>query len=217
VHPQLNSAVSLMIYTPLIVATPVAIAQSPRDITVGLDVQGEMCAFADRGAVRIEQQLSGQSLLVPQGGEASLSGGQLNPLTTARTCTCELLVARSVAPMPLELSVPVHPAIASAPPPAEASSAAEEPIYRVDMPPLTFSSSSPTPPPDPDPQTIVLVREPRLQPDAVFQGHVVAAPVTPASAPPKGANPANDETAPKKRGVFTRFFGLFRRQTAAAS
>jgi hypothetical protein len=210
VHPQLNSDVSLMIYTPLIVATGVPVARDPSDITVGLDVQGEMCALADRGAVRLAQQLSGQSLLVPEGGQANLNGGELKPLSVSRTCTCELPVARNAGSKQLEIGVPGHSPIASAPPPVQTPPPDNSAIYRVDMPPLTFGSDSPTPPPDPDPQTIVLVRESRVQPDAVFQGHVVAAPPAAASDPAKGASPADPESPPKKRNIVIRFLRHFR-------
>jgi hypothetical protein len=214
VHPELNSAVSLMIYTPLIVATPVGIAQDARDITVGLDVGGEMCALADRGAVRIEQQLSGQSLLVPEGGQLNLRDGELNPVAPDYTCTCELPVAQNASPVRLERSTPAHAPIASAPPPVDASTAAEPPIYRVDMPPLTFSASSPAPPPDADPQTITMVRESRVQPDTAFQGHIVAAPAGAVAAKTQGVNEASTS---KKHGVFSRFFSLFRSHSAPAS
>ncbi len=217
VHPELNSAVSLTVYTPFIVATPVGMAQSPQDITVGLDVQGEMCALAARGALRIEQQLSGQSLLVPEGGQANLSNGELNPLTPAYTCTCELPVARNRAPMQLDLNVPVHPPIASAPQPAGAVTAAQPPIYRVDMPPLTFNSNSPAPPPDPDPQTIMLVRESRVQPDAVFHGRVVATPVPNSASPDTGAKTASANQSLTRRNILSRFFGLFRSRSTPAS
>jgi hypothetical protein len=213
VHPTLNSAVSLTIYTPFFVATPVAIGQEPRDVTVGLDVQGEMCVLADRGAVRLEQQLSGQSMLVPQGGQASLTNGQLDPLTNAHTCTCEI----PVSSLPVQMGVPGHPPIASAPTapaPQPAAPVVPPPVYRVEVPPLTFDSTAPAPGPDPDPQTIVLVRESRVQPDAVFQGHVVATPVAspdPAATSANTANISSPDAPPKKPGPLKRFFGLFRR------
>ncbi len=90
VHPQMNSAVPITIFTPLIVATPVAIGDSPRaDITVGLDQAGSMCATAMRGALRITEQLSGQGMLVPQGGQVSFTGGQLNTVRASlESCSC---------------------------------------------------------------------------------------------------------------------------------
>ena len=215
VHATLNPDVALNIYTPFYVATPVGIGQEARDVTVGLDVQGEMCVLADRGAVRLEQQLSGQSMLVPQGGQASLTNGQLDPLTNSHTCTCEI----PVASLPVQIGVPGHAPIASAaaaPPSATPAAAPVTPeaVYRVEVPPLTFDSTAPAPGPDPDPQTIVLVRESRVQPDAVFQGHVVETPVTPQDSAATSANAAtvsSPDVPAKKRGPLKRFFGLFRR------
>ena len=161
VRPQLEAQVALTVYTPMIVATPVAIGTNPRDLTVGLNREGAMCTMTTRGAVRIEQQLSGQSLLVPQGGEISLNDGQLATLRSASgSCDCELLVTRNTSPKNLELSMPVpnpaaRPRPATAPPPPRV----EQPIYRVYLPPLTFDASAPDEPPDPDPAHIFLVRE----------------------------------------------------------
>ncbi len=232
VHPHVGSAVVLNVFTPQIVATPVAIGQSARDVTIGLDQQGEMCALASRGALRIEQQLSGQSLLVPEGGETSLTGGQLKPMPSATVnCTCEVPITQKIAPAPatqpaVELSVPARPSgmstpkpapdkpPASAPPPA----ASDQPVYRVDMPPLTFGANLPTPPPDPDPQTMLLVRQSRVETGVVFQGHVTAA-ENPARetqdrrAAEKAAEERTNE--PKRPNVFARFFGLFRKHKPA--
>ena len=240
VHPHISAAVSLNVFTPQIVATPVAIGESARDITVGLDQQGEMCAVAGRGALRIEQQLSGQSLLVPEGGATSLSGGQLRPLpSTTVNCTCEVPITQTALPgvkqstapdasaPAIELSVPAHSAAATpenplAPPvsPAPASSAAQ-PVYRVDMPPLTFAAKSPDPPADPDAQTMLLVRQSRVETGVVFEGHVAAAPVSAAGKKPSPVatlSPLSQEsgTESKKPGVFARLFGLFRKHSTPA-
>src|SRR5690242_20292768 len=58
VHPSLESADAFTIYTPTIVATPIAIAGGPRDLTVGLEQSGEMCVLTARGALRVEPQFS---------------------------------------------------------------------------------------------------------------------------------------------------------------
>jgi hypothetical protein len=60
------------------------------ETVVGLDSTGAMCIHATKGAVRVEQQLTGQSMLVPQNGDVALSNGQLETLhTSARRCLCE--------------------------------------------------------------------------------------------------------------------------------
>jgi hypothetical protein len=220
VRPQVEAQVTLTVYTPMIVATPVSIGGAFRDATVGLDRQGAMCALSSRGAMRIEQQLSGQSVLLPQGGEANLTGGQIDSLrSVAGSCDCQLLVTRNEAPRRLELSAPVPssaPRPRPMPPPAPPR--AEEPIYRVYMPPLTFDASSPEPPPDPDPAGILLVRELQPQPELFFLGHIEPAPEAardyvpprPVITPAKAAV-AVPAARPKRRNFLARFFGLFRR------
>jgi len=95
---------------------------------VGLDSSGAMCIRANKGAVRIEQQLTGQSVLVPQNGDVSLSNGQLESLRTAAgSCTCEEQAAAIPAQTASEVSV-----LAS---PEEIKKAAEE--RKVDQPPAT--------------------------------------------------------------------------------
>jgi hypothetical protein len=214
VHPQLGGAVPLAIYTPLIVATPVAAAEGARDVTLGLTQTGEMCAYTTAGAVRVEQQLTGQSLLVPQGGQVDLSGGELSTLRQiSGSCSCDLMVA-SNAPgqKQLEFSVPIHPSTPPAVRPVTVPSPppSVETVYRVDMPPLTFDAKSPTPPPDPDPSTILLVRESRVAPEVVFRGRVeaVALRVTTAQSASQKAPPAAAQPQPKP-SLIARFFGLF--------
>ncbi len=221
IRARLDSRTPLTIYTPLIVATPVAIGDAPRDSTIGLEPSSEMCALASRGALRIEQQLSGQSLLVPQDAEIGLAGGQLeNIRNETGACACEVSYARSAPrpseplarPSPPEVSLlsrptPAKPSLPSEKPPS--LPAVEQPIYQVFMPPLTFNAASPAPPPDPDPQTMVLVRTARVIPAEIYYGHVEAAPAPAPRAvqqqPSKRRQPA------KKGGFFSRVGHFFRR------
>ena len=222
IHARLEHPVPLTVYTPLILATPIAIADRPRDATVGLEASGAMCVLAARGAVRIEQQLTGQSILVPQSGEvALLAGGQLDSLRgTAGGCQCEVLTARVTPPprpKPPELSVlarpskpPEKPAAREAPKPPEV----EEPIYKVLMPPLTFDAAKPAPPPPPpSPETILLVREVRVRPAEVFHGRVGNSPTTPPPSAPRAVQVSSSaEDPPKKKpGVAARIGSFFRR------
>ena len=92
---HLNSARTISIYTPLIVATPVVIGGEGTDTSVGLAQNGRMCLHALNGALRIAQQLSGQELLIPQNGHVSLSGGQVESLADpTEECVCKLDLAR---------------------------------------------------------------------------------------------------------------------------
>lgn len=205
VHPSIESSEQLTIYTPTIVATPVAIADGTRDMTLGLEQTGEMCVLTSRGAMRVEPQFTGQSMLVPQGGSVSLAGGQVSSLNTdASACSCDYPRAHLDAPSAVS---PVSASEARGETPAEISllasalapprrktgtvqpSAApgKEPIYTVLMPALSFSAKSPEPPPasamTPSAETVVLVREVQLRPLYEFHGRVNPAP-EPAAAPP---------------------------------
>ena len=218
VHTRLEHGAPLTIYTPLIVATPIAIVDRPRDVTVGLEVSGAMCVLAARGAVRIEQQLTGQSILVPQSGEIALAGGQLDSLRgTAGTCQCEALSARASPPpppRPPELSVLARPNRPEKPAAREdlQPPAIDEPIYKVLMPPLTFDAAAPTPPPPPSPEVLLLVREVRVRPAEVFRGRVEGPP-TPLPAPrPVQASTSAEDPPPKKQvSVDARIGNFFRR------
>jgi hypothetical protein len=96
-HLDADSAVK--IFTPLIVATPISIGGGTRETIVGLARSGDMCLHTPHGAARVEQQLSGESLLVPQFGEVSLAGGQLMALKSPNgTCACEVDEARLIKP-----------------------------------------------------------------------------------------------------------------------
>lgn len=218
VHARMEGTAPFTIYTPLIVASPIAIAEGPREVTVGLENSGAMCVLAARGAVRIEQQLTGQTLLVPQSGEVALAGGQLDSLHGAvGSCQCEIPVARTApleGPIPPEVSVPVAVTLGnmSQPPQMPQPSAAlkpkedlkppaiEEPIYKVYMPALTFDVRSPAPPPGPSPEMIVLVRRVRVRPVAVFHGRVTSppAPLRVTSPVVHAANPSETSPTPPK-------------------
>ena len=74
VHVKFDASRPITIYAPMIVATPMAIGDQPRDATIGLMNTGAMCVLAARGAVQVQQQLSGETLLVPQPSEILLQG-----------------------------------------------------------------------------------------------------------------------------------------------
>jgi hypothetical protein len=226
VHPSLESADAFTIYTPTIVATPIAIAGGPRDLTVGLEQSGEMCVLTARGALRVEPQFSEQSVIVPQGGTVSLAGGQIESLQAdATACSCEFPRAHMEAPKsaPSPHSQPPRDVGILAPPlpperkktenPPPPSASASEPVYTVLMPPLTFDANSPEPPPEPAPETILLVREVRLRPSAEFRGHVNPAPTQTVAvqvSPPAPAPAANRPAEPPP-GIFDRVRNFFRK------
>lgn len=247
VRLELPTEIPLQIYTPFVTATPVAIGEGSRDFTLGLDLNGALCVSAAQGAIRLQQQFTGEDLIVPQTGEFFISGGLLAPATGAPgSCRCDVTLSRAnplrAAPAPSTglVAPPVIVSTAPSNPPGQKSAAppadsypiespmrgavadgkktgplatqeepnkvvefsvpasvnpspsvvpraknnddpnppVDAPIWKVMMPPLTFSADSPYPPPDPSPETILLVRESRVQPEWVFNGQVeaVAAP-----------------------------------------
>jgi len=197
IHAHVEGQTALTIYTAQILAHPVAIGGGTQDTLVGLDATGTMCVRANRGAVRIEQQLTGQSLLIPQAGDVSIANGQLETLqTTTGHCVCELQLTATPPAVVTEVSTLASSEelkkTAAAPKPAAPADPPEpptsEPVYQVFMPPLVYDAKHKVQP-EYDPQLIVLVRRARVRPTLIFQGKVegdaIVAQTTPPPAPPK--------------------------------
>lgn len=106
IHAHIQGAQpALTIYTAQLQAKPFAISDAPQDSLVGLDQTGAMCIRADSGAVRVEQQLTAQSIIVPQSGEVLITDGQLDNLHTGVThCACELQLAKTPPQPQIEVS-----------------------------------------------------------------------------------------------------------------
>jgi hypothetical protein len=228
VHPKLPPSTSIVIYTALIAATPIAIGQQQRDVTVGLASDGAMCVTSTQGAVRIAQQLSDESVIVPEGGAISLADGALAPAGPAGTCSCEVQLARNAPPpppyenppavessdanQPSEFSAPARPVDSAPPsaPPQAASSDTDQPIYQVFMPPLTFDASASPSSTDPSPEMILVVRHARVQPGALFVGVVEAASLPAPNLPTHSAPAARPQqstgtvAAPSRPGMYRR-------------
>ena len=220
IHVNIEHEPALTVYTPQIQARPLSIGSGSQDLLVGLDSAGAMCIRANKGAVRVEQQLTGQSVLVPQSGDVSLVNGQLETLNTSTgRCNCELQQASTPAPPPLntevsQLATPEELEKRAAekkviPPPAAPSSApakpiapprSQEPVYQVFMPPLQYDASKKVQT-EYDPQLVTLVRRVRVRPTLILQGRVDGeAVVTQVSRTPSStsaAPPAKPITAPK--------------------
>ena len=213
VHLQVRAAAQITVYTPLLVVTPAAIGDRERDLTVGLDQKGELCVTVLFGAMRIEEQFSGESLIVPQGGDIEIPGGELRSLRTGtRKCSCELLVSQNNMRKQIELSVPAHPS-PNSPNVPRAPEAVNPPIYRIDMPPLTFDASSPAPPPLPGPEAMLIIRESVADPQISFRGAI-----TPAlPAPPSAESRSLSQSHIAKPSFFARLFGIFHHHRPPAS
>ena len=106
---QIPATAALRIYTPTVVATPLDIGGAVRDITVGLDLNDSLCVLSTSGAIRLEQQFSGEGLIVPQAGEFFLAGGNLIPVAGAPgSCECTAFVARATPPPAPSQPVPAQ-------------------------------------------------------------------------------------------------------------
>ena len=184
---------ALTIYTAQIQAKPFAISDAPQDTLVGFDQTGAMCIRADSGAVRVEQQLTAQSIVIPQNGEVLITNGQLENLRSGVThCACELQLAKTQSPSPTEVSrLPTteemqkankEAARATSAPPKPATN--DGPVYQVFMPPLSYDASAKVQPDNFDPQLIVLVRRVRVRPTLIFRGSVKDAPSVARNIPP---------------------------------
>ena len=198
---------ALTIYTPQIQAQTVAIGDGPQDALFGFDTEGAMCMRANQGAVRIEQQLTGQSVLIPQGGDVLFLNGQLDTVrNSVGHCSCEAQVAKVIPPQ-LEISQLATaeetrknaPAVKPNLPPApvEKPAVKEEPVYQFFMPPLIYDANAKVQP-EVDPRMIALVRRVRVRPTLIFQGRVEAgtvAAVTSPSAPAPGGATAQKPSA----------------------
>jgi hypothetical protein len=96
IHAHIERQPALIVYTAQIQAKPIAIGDGPQDVLIGFDSPGAMCVRASAGAVRLEQQLTGQSVVVPQGRDVVLANGQLEGLRINEAqCACEFQTANA--------------------------------------------------------------------------------------------------------------------------
>jgi hypothetical protein len=206
IHAHIQSEPALTVYTPQLQVQTVSIGGGPQDMLVGFDTPGAMCIRANRGAVRLEQQLTGQSILVPQTGDVLVLNGQLDSLrTSAGRCSCEPQSAKAAPPPAPEVSrlatadeiraKTVEPTRNPASAPSEKSGVKEEPIYQVFMPPLVYDIHAKSQP-EFDPRMIVLVRRVRVRPTLIFHGRVEGVTVAAAIAPPSPASAATNAAKP---------------------
>jgi len=205
IHAHIKREPTLTVYTAQVQAMPVAIGDGPEDLLVGFDAAGALCVRAVTGAVRLEQQFTGQSAIVPQSGDVLIANGQLDTLrTTSGHCSCELQVEQATPPPAPPAPTPEVGVLASHEdirkkqdevtpqphPPAKQQMvvSTQEPIYQVFMPPLSYDLSAKVQP-DFDPKFIILVRRVHVRSTLTFKGRVKGDPVVVASnaAPPKSA------------------------------
>jgi hypothetical protein len=188
IHTHIESAPALTIYTPQILAKPISIGDGPQDTLIGFATPGVMCVHANRGAIRLEQQLTGQSIVIPQSGDITLTNGQLESLRNASgACSCEIQLSNAAPPTEVSriaTTEEIHHDVSAARPTlpaagAEKTAPKDEPIYQVYVPPLVFDAKAKVQP-EIDPKMIVLVRRVRVRPTLIFQGRVEGQAPTPA-------------------------------------
>jgi hypothetical protein len=229
IHTYVEQEPLLTVYTALLQAKPLAIGGAAQDTVVGLDTLGGLSIRAIAGAVRIEQQLTGQSIVVPQNSDLLLNNGQLNDLHPgAGHASCDLGDMQLKQPAE-QVSVPAtaeevrqHQLTNPKPniPTANSSMTPDEgPTYKVYLAPMRYDKNLKTQQP-PDPNLIVLVRRVRVRPTLIFEGRVEgealvaenhAALQTPAAAPdaaPAAATPtkppASNPTVANKVRTFLK-------------
>jgi hypothetical protein len=232
IHAHVEGSLALNIFTAQILAKTVAIGTGPRDVLVGFDTPGLMCVRSGRGALHLEEQFGGQSVMVPQGGDVTIANGQLQGMrSNSGLCACESFdsgataanvntpeistlasseeIKRSVAPrkpLPQAVANPVAPDLPNA--------AAVEPAYQVFMPPLRYDSSAKVQD-EPDPKLIVLVRRVRVRPTLIFQSRVEGDPLPSvvnsfSAAKSKPQQTAQKSAAPASTSVVDRVKTFFK-------
>jgi len=132
IHMQLPAGAPVRVYTPTIIATPIDIGGAARDITLGLDLNDSLCVLATSGALRLEQQFTGEGLIVPQAGDFLIAPGKLVPTAgVSGNCECAAMQARSAPPniplMGVSSASQLQMADANATPPPAADSKAIPP------------------------------------------------------------------------------------------
>ncbi len=232
VHVKKSDPVA--VFTPLVLATTLAIGGGERDVAIGLEQSGQMCIRAISGAVRVGQQLSGESLLVPQFGGLTLSGAQINAVSaSAPGCTCEADAAR-LAPAKVNITqqtpganvavaevLPQFNAQQIGTPIQQTSSVTDASVppvvgespLSVLMPPLIFNASNPDEPPDAALETVALARSVRIREDTVV--HATVEPKGNGASVPV-AKKTSDANADHS-GVFAKIGGFFRKLFGGSS
>jgi hypothetical protein len=189
VHAYTQGEPAITFYTAQIKAQSIAVMDPNEETLVGFDAAGALCVRASRGAVRLENQLTGQSLIVPQSGDVLITNGQFETLkTNAGHCVCELQLAKSAPSQPQtkpEVSRLASPEeLAKRPPNAKRAPPTDDDVtYTVYNPPLVYDAKKKVQP-EFDPNLIVLVRRVRVRPTLIFYGRVEGETIAANSAPP---------------------------------
>jgi hypothetical protein len=198
IHLSIEQGPAVTIYTPLLQIQPIAIGDGPQDALVGFDNTGAMCVRAYRGAVRLEQQLTSQNIVVPQSADVLLVNGQLDGLRAGGDrCSCDPQLTKYNPSPRLELVPPTQTTEEAnarplgsgdviSPLPLDKPAEKEGPVYQFFVPPLIYNANAEVQP-EVDTSKIVVVRRVRVRPTLIFQGRVEGE--MPVSSPPASAAP----------------------------
>jgi hypothetical protein len=216
IHAHVERNLTLNVFTAQILAKTVAIADGPQDILAGFDAPGLMCVRSTSGAVHLEEQFGGQSVMLPQGGDVVIANGQLQGLKTNNgLCACEgfeppattgsnlnspeisTLARREDFTKSATPRIPAAQKSAAPVAPDLPKPAAVEPTYQVYMPPLRYDATAKVQD-EPDPKLIVLVRRVRVRPTLIFQSRVEGDPLPIAVKPGNAAVSAKAQSPDAK-------------------
>jgi hypothetical protein len=111
VRVELPAKTALRIFTPTIVGTPIDIRGGSRDVTVGLNLDDSLCVLATSGAVQLEQQFTGEKIIVPEAGEFYLNAGRLLAVAGAPG-SCQCLADEPKVTPPTAATAPEFAAVA---------------------------------------------------------------------------------------------------------
>jgi hypothetical protein len=211
VHLRVSGTAQLTVYSPLLIVTPAPIGTRDIDLTIGLDQKGELCVMAFSGAVRMQEQFSGESTVVPQGGDVQIEGGELRTLRSgARTCSCELLVSQNNPRR--EMETIVTRGSPNAPGAVRSPESATSPVYRIEVP-LAFDASSAAGQMGLSLQAVQIIRESVVQQPVSFRGAVKPA----LPAPPAQIYVPVHRPHHSTFGFFTKIFGMFHHHRSSGS
>lgn len=228
VRVRVEPAPALTVYTAQIQATLLPIGSGTQDALVGFDSTGTMCIRTNTGALRLENQLTGQSVVVPQGSDVVVPSGPLENLRNGPgKCSCELKITKEILAQPtparVEISRPATPEEIRAKDswPAE-NPAKDKPFYNVLMPPLSYDASAAVQRNNFDPAFILLVRSARVHPTLIFHGRVEGDSVVaensglsgkgqPVSGTPRTTSRPSSPAPPKDSSLYGRVRAFLRR------
>ena len=232
IHLSIEHGPAVTVYTPLLQIQPIPIGDGPQDALVGFDATGAMCVRAYRGAVRLEQQLTSQNIVVPQSSDILLVNGQLDGLRSGGDrCSCDPQLTKYSPPPHLEVVPPVVPTEEGnakplgsgeivSPLPVDKPGSKEGPVYEILVPPLIYNADAEVQP-EVDTSQIVVLRRVHVRPTLIFQGRVegdsaasgppVAVPNPPRPAATNPPKPTAQTNTPPNDSVVDRVVHFVRK------